>query len=218
MARDPDAALVAARRPDVGHRRGAAGRGAPAGRAADAGPLAARAGRAARHRPAAGGAGRAAAATSTWTRRWTRCVGARAEQRPPHLDELIARDWGRPELALCLLVDDSGLDDRRPARGGRDGDRRVRVARPARARRGRLRPRRAPAAHAARSPRRPTTVVDRVLRLRGHGVTGLAGALRFGAEALADARAQPAGSSSCSPTAGRPTATTRCRPRRRSRS
>jgi Mg-chelatase subunit ChlD len=32
-------------------------------------------------------------------------------------------------------------------------------------------------------------VVDRVLRLRGHGVTGLAGALRFGSEALADARA-----------------------------
>jgi Mg-chelatase subunit ChlD len=31
--------------------------------------------------------------------------------------------------------------------------------------------------------------VDRVLGLRGHGVTGLAGALRFGAEALADARA-----------------------------
>jgi hypothetical protein len=32
-------------------------------------------------------------------------------------------------------------------------------------------------------------VVDRVLRLRGHGITGLAGALRFGGEVLAGARA-----------------------------
>jgi Mg-chelatase subunit ChlD len=35
-------------------------------------------------------------------------AAARAERRPPNLDDLVARDWGRPDLALCLLVDRSG--------------------------------------------------------------------------------------------------------------
>ena len=35
-------------------------------------------------------------------------AAAHAEQRPPALDELVARDWGRPELAVCLVIDRSG--------------------------------------------------------------------------------------------------------------
>ena len=35
-------------------------------------------------------------------------AGARAAGRVPSLDELVARDWRRPDLALCLLVDASG--------------------------------------------------------------------------------------------------------------
>ena len=115
-------------------------------------------------------------------------VGARAEGRAPHLDDLLAREWGRPELALCLLVDDSG---------SMTGDRLARAAMIAAAC-----ALRAPAEHAVlafardvRPLRRltdtlpPETVVDRVLRLRGHGITALAGALRAGAETLAATRA-----------------------------
>lgn len=115
-------------------------------------------------------------------------LGARAEQRPPHLDELTARDWGRPELALCLLVDDSGsMTGARLAAAAM-----VTAACALRA------PREHVVAAFARDVRPLRTLhdqtpagetVDRVLRLRGHGVTGLAGALRFGSEALADARA-----------------------------
>ena len=35
-------------------------------------------------------------------------VAARGERRPADLDELTARDWGRPDVAVCLLVDASG--------------------------------------------------------------------------------------------------------------
>lgn len=115
-------------------------------------------------------------------------ASARGEGRPPHLDELIARDWGRPALALCLLVDDSG---------SMTGERLAAAATVAAAC-----ALRAPAEHAVlafakdvRPLRRlgdatpPERVVDSVLGLRGHGVTGLAGALRAGAEQLAAARA-----------------------------
>jgi Mg-chelatase subunit ChlD len=115
-------------------------------------------------------------------------IRARAEQRPPHLDELTARDWGRPELALCLLVDDSGS-----MTGARLAASAMITAACAL---------RAPREHAVAAfardvrplrtlhdPLPASALVDRVLRLRGHGVTGLAGALRFGADALADARA-----------------------------
>lgn len=115
-------------------------------------------------------------------------VAAHSEQRPPDLDELWARDWGTPQLALCLLVDESG---------SMTGDRLAAAAMVTAAC-----ALRAPAEHAvlafAREVRplrrlRDTvpaaTVVDRVLCLRGHGVTGLAGALREGAETLAEAGA-----------------------------
>jgi Mg-chelatase subunit ChlD len=35
-------------------------------------------------------------------------VGARAEGRMPAVEELVATDWARPGLALCLVVDRSG--------------------------------------------------------------------------------------------------------------
>jgi len=35
-------------------------------------------------------------------------VSARAEQRPPALDELVTTAWRKPQTAICLLVDRSG--------------------------------------------------------------------------------------------------------------
>ncbi len=115
-------------------------------------------------------------------------VAARAERRPPHLDDLVARDWGRPDLALCLLVDRSGS-----MHGARLAAAAVTAA---------ACTLRAPAEHAvlafAREPvvlkplasTQPGRVtVDLVLRLTGHGVTGLAAALRRAHDELAAARA-----------------------------
>lgn len=115
-------------------------------------------------------------------------VSARGEQRPVDLDELLARDWGASSLALCLLIDDSG---------SMTGARLAAAATVAAAC-----ALRAPAelavlafARDVRPVRRlvdvvtPETVVERVLRLRGHGITGLAGALRAAAVALGAARA-----------------------------
>ena len=115
-------------------------------------------------------------------------IGAHAEGHAPHLDDLLARDWGRPELALCLLVDVSG---------SMTGQRLARAATIAAAC-----VLRAPAEHAVlafasdvRPIRRltdatpPESVVEQVLRLRGHGITALAAALRAGAETLAHTRA-----------------------------
>ncbi len=116
-------------------------------------------------------------------------ITARAEQRPAHLDELFARDWGRPELALCLLVDDSG------SMTGRRLSASAVVAAACSLR--------APAEFAvlafARDVRLLRTLeqtvpahvlIEQVLRLRGHGVTGLAAALRAAADQLRPARAR----------------------------
>lgn len=113
---------------------------------------------------------------------------ARAARRPVRLDELTARTWARPTLALCLLVD---------ASGSMGGARLAAAALTAAACAWR-----APGDHAvlafarevtvlrAMDSRRPTSeVVDRVLGLRGHGVTGLAGALRAAADQLVRTRA-----------------------------
>jgi Mg-chelatase subunit ChlD len=115
-------------------------------------------------------------------------AAARAQSRPPHLDDLVARDWGRPDLALCLLVDRSGS-----MQGARLAGAAVTAAACAL---------RAPAEHAVlafardtvavrhlRSARSAEATVEAVLRLQGHGVTALAAALRRAHDELATARA-----------------------------
>ncbi len=115
-------------------------------------------------------------------------TAARAERRPVSLAELRAREWGRPDLALCLLVDHSGsMTGRRLATAA------VTAAACAL---------QAPAEFAviafARDTRvlahlggqRPAyAVADEVLRLRGHGMTAVASALRAATRQLAPARA-----------------------------
>jgi Mg-chelatase subunit ChlD len=116
-------------------------------------------------------------------------LSARGERRAPALDELVARDWGRPSLALCLVVDRSG---------SMTGDRLAVAALTAAAC-----ALRAPASYAVvgfakevellrplGGGREPGAVVDAVLRLRGHGTTALAAALRAATEQLAGARAE----------------------------
>jgi len=113
---------------------------------------------------------------------------ARAGGRPPATDELVARDWARPELALCLVVD---------ASGSMNGERLAAAALTAAAC-----ALRAPGDHAVLSfhrevrvvramdsQQRPEGVVDAVLGLRGHGVTALATALRAAGEQLSRTRA-----------------------------
>jgi Mg-chelatase subunit ChlD len=115
-------------------------------------------------------------------------AGARAEGRPPGLDELVARDWGRPDLALCLLVD---------ASGSMSGARLATAAITAAACSWR-----APAEYAVLSFARSVSVqramngstaagevVNRLLGLRGHGMTAVASALRAASDQLASARA-----------------------------
>ena len=114
---------------------------------------------------------------------------ARGERRPAGLDELAARDWGRQDMALCLVVD---------ASGSMEGKRLAVAATVAAAC-----ALRAPAQHAVlafagdvrtlralHGTEPETTVVNRVLALRGHGVTHLADALRAASRQLAAARAQ----------------------------
>ncbi|WP_241249674.1 vWA domain-containing protein [Rhodococcus sp. X156] len=116
-------------------------------------------------------------------------LDARAQGRQPGLDELTARQWGRPELALCLLVDTSG------SMGG------ARLA--AAALTAAACALRAPGEHAIVSFARTVTVlraitsqapasavVDSVLTLRGHGTTSLAAGLRAAGEELARSSAE----------------------------
>jgi Mg-chelatase subunit ChlD len=115
-------------------------------------------------------------------------IDAAATGRVPRDDELVARYWTRPQLALCLLIDTSG---------SMTGPRLAAAALTAAACAWR-----APEEHAivsfARtaavirplwSVRARTTVVDAILALRGHGVTALASALRAATEQLAASRA-----------------------------
>ena len=113
---------------------------------------------------------------------------ARAARRRPTADSLVAVDWGRPELALCLLVDASGsMGGERLAAAALTAaacvlrapgdcavlafDRAVTVVRP------------------MDSSRAPSAVVDDVLALRGHGVTSLTTALTAAGAQLARTRA-----------------------------
>jgi Mg-chelatase subunit ChlD len=115
-------------------------------------------------------------------------AGSRAEGRTPNLEQLIAKDWRRPDLALCLLVDSSG---------SMTGDRLAAAALTAAACSWR-----APAEFAVISFNRNVTVhralstatppvrtVTGLLELRGHGVTALAAALNAATEQFSSARA-----------------------------
>jgi len=116
-------------------------------------------------------------------------TAARAEGLPPHLDDLTARDWGRPDLAVCLLVDASGS-----MQGPRLAAAAVTAAACALRTRGEHAvlafARNAEVLKALTSAQPPVATVERVLRLRGHGVTALATALRRAADVLAGARAR----------------------------
>ncbi|WGY01599.1 VWA domain-containing protein [Nocardioides sp. QY071] len=117
---------------------------------------------------------------------------ARGEGRPPALDELTASVWERPATALCLLVDRSGsMEGRRLAtaamaaaacalRSADSGGEFAVVAFDRRAE--------TVVALGTASPARRT--VERVLGLRGHGMTSLDAALRAARDQLSGARAR----------------------------
>ena len=99
-------------------------------------------------------------------------IDARATRSAPRLDDLVVREWSKPDTALCLLIDKSGSmgGDRLAAAG---------LAAAAAAWR-------APADHSVLAfasdvivikaqdrPRSADSVVDDVFGLRGHGPTDL---------------------------------------------
>lgn len=115
-------------------------------------------------------------------------LAARAAGHPPDVEDLRTRQWARPELAVCLVVD----------RSGSMGGQRLAAAALAAA----ACAWRSPGEHAVLAFSREVTVlrgmdsvrptaavVDAVLSLRGHGTTQLADALRAAAEQLARSRA-----------------------------
>jgi Mg-chelatase subunit ChlD len=128
-------------------------------------------------------------------------VGAWAEARPPALDEMTASDWARPGLALCLVVDHSGsMNGARLTTAAVTGAAcltlapqehavlafaaRTRVLKPLGGQAGPGGPR------GPGGPAGPAATIEAILALRGHGTTGLAGALRAAGGQLAGARAR----------------------------
>ncbi len=129
---------------------------------------------------------------------------ARASRRPPDLDELTVRTWGRHDLAVCLLVDRSG---------SMGGDRLATAALAAAACAWRATGDWSLCAFAEGAlvlkgqteVRGTGAVVDDVLALRGFGPTDLSLALRTAAAQLARSRATRRLTvllSDCRPTAG----------------
>jgi len=115
---------------------------------------------------------------------------ARAERRAISLDELTTSSWRRPGTAICLLLDRSG---------SMDGPQLVRAAMATAAcalrsagARNELAvvafDRRTEVVVALREPVPPGRAVERVLGLRGHGMTSIDAALREAAAQLRPAR------------------------------
>ncbi len=134
---------------------------------------------------------------------------ARAEGRPVVPDDLTTVQWAKAHTAFAVVVDRSG---------SMSGARLAAAATVAAAC-----ALRAPQEHAVLSfagsvevirplvsDIAPAVVAGRLLRMRGHGVTRLAAALKAAGEQLAPP-GPAAGWSSCCPTAAAPTRTTRCR-------
>jgi len=113
---------------------------------------------------------------------------ARAHDEAPSLEDLHAREWSKPSLALCLLIDRSG---------SMTGDRLAAAAVAAAACLWRAPIDTSVVAFAEESVviasqgsgREPEQVVDALLRLRGHGPTDLALGLRTAREQLDRSRA-----------------------------
>lgn len=116
-------------------------------------------------------------------------ISARSEGRPPAADDLVATQWGRPRTAFAVVIDRSG---------SMTGERLAVAAVVAAACAAK-----APGEHAVLSfattvdlirplvsETPPGHVVESLLRLRGHGVTRLADALRAAGEQLSGARAE----------------------------
>ena len=131
---------------------------------------------------------------------------ARGERRPPDLDELTARDWGRQDLAVCLLVDASGSmsGERLAVAATVTGGLRAAGTGPARG--ARLRRRRPHAAAARTAPSRPRRSWTGCWRCAGTGSPG--SPTRCGRRPPSwPPRGRSAGSWCCSRTAGTPTRT-----------
>ena len=131
-------------------------------------------------------------ATSTSTPRSRACRRPATEARPVAHDDLTTVQWARPRTAFAVVVDRSGSMS-----GGRLAAAATVAAACAL---------RAPQEHAVLSfagtvdvirplvsDIEPAAVAERLLRLRGHGVTRLAAALQAAGEQLAQARARAPG-------------------------